>query len=146
MLVKDFISTQYQDGNLSWELKASTSSYFYDENQSIANDITLNYFEDDKISAIVKAEKAVIHLDSNDIDLLGNVDMLSTSGNKLYTTKISWNNLEKIITTNRPVKIVKKNGDIIRGIGLRANYDLEDYEIKSNVKAITKNVNKKKNR
>jgi hypothetical protein len=36
------------------------------------------------------------------------------------------------------VRIIRKNGDVIEGIGMRANYNLEDYEIKKRVIAVTR--------
>ncbi len=144
MRVNDFTSTNYQEGKIAWEIKARESSYYYDENRSIANEIVLNYYEDDKISTVVRADTAIMSIDSKDIDLIGNVDMLSTAGNRLLTTRIKWNNKDKLLDTDEAVKIIKKNGDIIKGTGLRANYNLEDYEIKRNVIAITKNVGKNK--
>ena len=146
MRVENFTTSSYQDGMLIWELKAKESSYYYNENRSIAEDIVLNYYDNDKISAVVRSDKAIIDTDSRDIDLIGNVDMLSTSGSRLLTQRIKWNNRDKLLDTDEPIKILKKNGDLITGIGLRANYDLEDYEIKRKVIAITKEVGNYKNK
>lgn len=142
MLVKNFISSCYQEGELSWKLYSRESAYYYDEGRSIARDITLHYYEKDKISTTVEADTAEISIDSSDIDLIGNVKMISKSGNRLITEEITWNNAKKLLETDEDVKIIKENGDIIKGTGLKANYDLEYYEIKSNVMAITENVKK----
>lgn len=138
--VENFTTSSYHNDGLLWQLTAKESSYYFNEDRSIAENIVLNYYDNDKISAVVKSDRAIIHTDSNDIDLFGNVDMLSTSGNRLLTQKIRWNNRDKLLDTEEPIKILKKNGDIITGIGLRANYDLEDYEIKRKVIAITSEV------
>jgi hypothetical protein len=56
------------------------------------------------------------------------------------TPGINWNNKNKMLETDEPVKIIKKNGDTIEGIGLNADYNLEYYQIKRNVTAVTKNT------
>ncbi len=147
MLVRDFTTSSYEEGNLVWEITARESSYYYSENRSIAKEIILKYFEYKKISATVRADTAIIAIDSNDIDLSGNVNMVSTSGNRLLTERISWKSKERMLETDDPVKIIKSNGDTLEGTGLRADYKLEFYEIKRDVTAVTKNTgNEKKNK
>lgn len=138
MIVTNFTSTNYQASEIVWKLEATESSYYYNENRSIAKEIVLNYYENGRIATVVNAEMAIINTNSKDIDLIGNVDMLSTSGNRLLTSRIKWNSMDKLLNTDEAVKILKKNGDVIKGIGLCANYNLEDYEIKRKVVAITR--------
>ncbi|MBN2403152.1 MAG: LPS export ABC transporter periplasmic protein LptC [Spirochaetes bacterium] len=149
MLVENHNTKNFKDGKLVWELKAKKASYYYNEKKSIAENIILHYFKDDKLSAIVKADSAVLFTESKDIDLDGNVDMISTTGNRLLTTRIRWNNKDGYLDTNEYVQILRKNGDRIEGTGLRADYNLEGYEIKKKVKAVSKNmsepVKRKKN-
>jgi LPS export ABC transporter protein LptC len=137
MLVENYTTTNYKDGKKEWELTAKKASYYYSEKRSIAEDILLNYFKDNKISAIIKADSAVIYTESKDIDLAGNVDMKSIAGNRLLTTKIKWKNSKNYLDTDEPVKIIRRNGDIIKGTGLRADYSLDSYEIKKKVIAVS---------
>ena len=142
MLINNYKTTSYKNGNIEWILTADKAAYFYDEKRTIATNIVLNYFKEDKETAEVKADQAVIYSDSMDIDLTGNVDMLSTTGNRLLTEKITWNNRKGYLDNDDPIKITRKNGDIIEGEGLRADYNLESYEIKKDIKAITSNIDK----
>jgi LPS export ABC transporter protein LptC len=137
MRINNFVSLNYQGGKLSWKLEAQVSSYYIDENRTIAEGVVLNYFKDEKLTASIKADKAIINTNSRYIELIGNVDAITPAGHRLLTTKIQWNNQNKSLDTDEPVKIIRNNGDIIEGTGLRANYNLEDYEIKKRVKAIT---------
>lgn len=140
MNIRSLSTVNYTQGTLSWELQADESSYYFDENISIAENIELRYYKDGSVSATVNSDQAIINTDSNDIDLIGDVNILSTSGNRLHTSKIKWNNREKYLDTDEPVVIIKKNGDIIKGTGLRADYDLEHYEIKRKIVAITRRI------
>ena len=142
MLVNNYKTTSYKNGNIEWILQADKASYFYDEKRTIADKILLNYYKDDKETAVVEADRAIIYNDSMDIDLIGNVDMTSTTGNRLLTEKIKWNNSKGYLDNDEYIIITRKNGDIIEGDGLRADYNLETYEIKNNVKAVTSNINK----
>jgi LPS export ABC transporter protein LptC len=137
MLVENYTTTNYKDSKIEWKLEAKKASYYYNEKKSIAENITLNYYKDNKPSAVIKADTAVINTDSRDIDLAGSVDMTSIEGNRLLTTKIRWNNSKHYLDTDEPVKIMRKNGDIIEGIGLRAEYNLDNYEIKKKVIAVS---------
>jgi LPS export ABC transporter protein LptC len=141
MIVENYNTTTYKDGEIVWKLQAKKASYYYSEKKSIAENIVLNYYKDSKSSAIVKADSAVLFTESKDIDLIGNVDMVSTTGNRLLTTKIRWNNKNNYLDTDEPVLILRKNGDKIEGVGLKADYNLEGYEIKKKVKAVSKNMN-----
>ena len=138
MIIKDFTTSSYEEGALAWEISAKESSYYYSENRSIAKDILLKYYENKKVSATVRADTAVISIDSNDINMQGNVNMIAASGNRLLTERITWNNKNKMLETEEPVKIIKSNGDTLEGIGLKADYKLEYYEIKRKVVAVTK--------
>ena len=142
MLVNNYKTISYKNGNIEWILQADKASYFYDEKRTIADKILLNYYKDDKETAVVEADRAIIYNDSMDIDLIGNVDMTSTTGNRLLTEKIKWNNSKGYLDNDEYIIITRKNGDIIEGDGLRADYNLETYEIKNNVKAVTSNINK----
>lgn len=142
MKVENLISINYQNGKIMWEIQAKESCYYFDEKRSIAKTIVMNYYNDNKKAALIEADKAIIHTDSKNIELIGNVDLLSTSGNRLLTPKIRWDHHTKLLDTDEKIKILRKNGDIIEGIGLKANYDLEDYEIKRDVIAITKTSDK----
>jgi len=144
--IKNFTSTNYQNNMLIWKIKASESSYFYNENRSIVDKINMNYYKDNIVSVKIKAERAIIKTDSKDIEFIGNVNILATSGNRLLTKKIKWNNAKKYIETDEPIKIIRKNGDVITGVGMRANYNLENYEIIKDVVVITKNYEKPPNK
>lgn len=137
MRISHFTSYNYHHSALSWKLEAAESSYYLDENRSIAESVLLHYYTDDTVRAVIQADRAIINTRTKDIELIGDVDALSPSGNRLFTERIQWHHLEKYLDTDEPVKIIRKNGDVIEGIGLRANYDLEDYELK-NVRAVTK--------
>ena len=137
MRVTNYTSVNYQNGNLVWDISAAESCYYFNENRSIAKDINMNYYKDGEKAALVKADRAIIYTDSKDMELIDNVDIFSSKGHRLLTTKIRWNNQTKMLNTDEPITIYRKNGDVIRGIGLIDNYDLEDYEIKRKVIAIT---------
>jgi LPS export ABC transporter protein LptC len=138
MRIRNFTSLNYKEGELSWRLEARVSSYYLDENRSIAEGVVLNYFKDKKLAAVIKADKAIINTNSRHIELIGNVDAVTPAGHRLLTSKIQWNNQNKFLDTDEPVRIIRKNGDVIEGIGMRANYNLEDYEIKKRVIAVTR--------
>ncbi len=137
MLVENYTMTNYKDSKIEWELEAKKASYYYNEKRSIAENIILYYYKDKKTAAVVKADSAIIYTESMDIDLIGNVDMTSVTGNRLLTSKIKWNNKENYLDTNEHVKIIRKKGDIIEGIGLKADYKMEGYEIKKKVIAVS---------
>ena len=109
-----------------------------------ARDVLINYYKDSKLTAKVKSDMAIINTESKNIELKGNVDVISPSGNRLLTSLIYWDNQNKFFDTDEPVKIFRNNGDIIKGVGLRANYNLDDYEIKKNVVVMTKTTIKTK--
>jgi LPS export ABC transporter protein LptC len=140
MIVENYKTTNFKDGQVAWQLEAKKASYYLSEKKSIAENIVLHYYKDSKSSAIVKADSAVLFTESKDIDLIGNVDMVSVTGNRLLTTKIRWNNKNNYLDTDEPVLILRKNGDKIEGVGLKADYNLEGYEIKKKVKAVSKNM------
>lgn len=142
MRISNFMSTNYQNGKRLWELKAKESLYFFSENRSVAKGIEVSYFQNNKLTATVRADEAVIVANTKNIVLSGNVDALLPSGNRLVTKTITWNNHDKILDTDDPVRIIMNNGDVIEGIGLKANYDLESYEIKKRVVARSTDTDK----
>ncbi len=112
---------------------------YYDEKRSIAENIVLNYYKNNKPAANIKSDKAII-TESMDIDLIGNVVIVTETDNRLFTNEIEWINKENILDTDEYIKIINKKGDVVEGMGLKADYNLDTYEIKHKVKAVTNDV------
>ena len=58
----------------------------------------------------------------------GNVLLYNAQGEKLRTSELIWNEVDKIVYSNKFVRITRADGDI-QGYGFKADQDFKNVEI-----------------
>lgn len=78
----------------------------------------------------VYSQKAVLNENSKNVELIGNVVVLSDSGLILRTEKLLWNETEGKILSNEYVTVITAENDSIYGIGFESGQALKNWIIK----------------
>ena len=103
-------------------------------------DVYVEFYRDNKFSSSVKADKGMIDNSFKKVLAQSNVVVKSDDGSLLYTRTLTYEDSISKFVTEDYVKIIRPKGDIIEGIGMEADKNLEKIVIKKKVKGKMKNV------
>jgi LPS export ABC transporter protein LptC len=134
------IHTVYTDQAVELiEVKAKEQIEFQTGDREFPKGIEIIFFENDKPSSKMTANKAYYSKATNMYRGVGNVVVQSLNNDdKLESEELNWNPRTKKVTTDKFVRIENKD-EILTGDGLEADQDFKKYKFK-NPKGI---INKK---
>lgn len=90
-------------GKKIWELEAKTIYQYQDQNILLLEDVKVVYYAKDGRSFTLTGDKGKVHQDSKDMELTGNVLLISTDGYRLKTQSMSYKHLSKQAKTPDPI-------------------------------------------
>lgn len=120
MSISKFHQIATRNGIKEWRLEAGSAKYVDPKRQAILQDISVIFFLKDNGRAHLSADRGVLRIESNDIEVSGNVVVT----NKDYTMKtesLSYRHGERLIESNAPVQMV---GDSFRFTAESMSFDL----------------------
>jgi len=121
-------------GIKSTVIKANYLIKYEKKDITLARVIQADFFDKEgKHTSILTADSGFIHEQRQDMEVLGNVLVVTDDGLKLETTSLRWDPKINKIVTDAFVKITQKN-DIITGYGLETDSELKNIKVKKNVK------------
>jgi len=95
------------------------------------------YGENGKPSSWLEAGYATRNEQDREVYVKDNVLVYNARNDKMRTIELIWDEAEKLIHTEKPVKIMQPSiGDTLFGYGVIANQDFTKFEIKRRVSAI----------
>ncbi|MFH0778274.1 MAG: LPS export ABC transporter periplasmic protein LptC [Candidatus Eisenbacteria bacterium] len=133
--VSDFSLTESVEGKKRWTLWAAWAAIFNENAKVHATNVRIDFFGDDgtKFSEL-RAESGVLDQKTNDMEAVGNVFVKTTEGVAMETQSLRWLNAPQKIMTDDFVKITQ-GSDVLTGVGLISDPSLNEFEIKSDVRA-----------
>ena len=133
--LREFNIVQTNNGKKQWELEAQEAQVYEKTDQAIAKDIKVKFFEDEVVSSILTAEKGILNTDSGDMEVEGNVVVISlVQKSKIETEKLWYIAKEEKIVSDKFVKQTREDA-IITGYGFETDPGLRKVVIKKDVKA-----------
>ena len=121
-------------GIKSTVIKANYLIKYEKKDVTLARVIQADFFDKEgKHTSVLRADSGFIHEQRQDMEVMGNVLVVTDDGLKLETTSLRWDPKINKIITDAFVKITKKN-DIITGYGLETDSELKNIKVKKNVK------------
>lgn len=140
LVINKFSITATNAGKMEWIFYALKAVVFEDKNLVNADEINIDFFLDKKekeISSHLTAKKGNVNTRTNDMEAEGNVVLTAESGNKLFTEKVKWIYATQKFFTDKAVRVEKKD-NIITGVGMEADLNLENVKILKDVKVEAK--------
>ncbi|WP_061222388.1 LPS export ABC transporter periplasmic protein LptC [Leptospira weilii] len=127
--IRNFKREAYNaSGQLQWELKAEESYVYVNENKTIFYNIDFDQYEGGKFKSKLLAEKGEINHKTRLMLLEGKI-FLRTDDNKTLVAKVMEYNMDTKKLMSDSEVTVSADGTTIRGIGLRADKDLNKFTI-----------------
>ena len=129
-----------KSGSYRWSLDAERAETLADGGKTLLWKVTIGVEEADRKWTVTSDEGDLLK-DTKDVELRGNVVLVSSEGLRVETTVLRWNNAEGRAWTDQPVTLYK-GGGVVTGRGLETRPSEEFTVIGGRVKA-TFSVSKK---
>jgi LPS export ABC transporter protein LptC len=126
--VKNVIYTDVGHSGEKWEIRADTARYVKKEN--------LAFFDTVRIEGrtfVMTGERAKLQTDTKNIEISGNVEILSDRGDRFRTDMLRYTNADSTVHTDGAVTLWGDQMQI-RGTGMTLNLKQGQLTLQSNVK------------
>src|SRR6266436_1862353 len=107
-----------KNGGYRWSLDAERAESLPDSGKTSLWKVTIGVQDTDRAWQVTSEEGDLVK-DTKDVELRGNVVLISSEGLRVETTVLRWNNAEGRAWTDQPVTIYK-GGGMVKGTGLEA--------------------------
>jgi LPS export ABC transporter protein LptC len=121
-------------GSTRWHLDAEYGEIFEDQGKTVMRKVVVRVEEPARVWT-VSADEGDMLRDSKDVDLRGNVVLVTSDGLRLETEHLAWAAREQRAWTNDPVTIYR-GGVVVRGRGFESRVDEEATRVKGRVRAV----------
>ncbi len=134
--LENFSLTETERGKKLWVLDAEYAKV-YDEIIRVDSVKIRFYDENQALFSILYAPGGVLNTKTRNILVGDSVAVFTDDSTKLFTDSLFWQNDSQKILTNRAVTIIKQDGVVIEGEGLRADPYLKKIEIIGETKGVS---------
>ena len=132
--VKNVRYTEVGDSGMKWEITADTARYRKKENLALFEKVKVRLVMKDGRVFVMNGDRGRLNTQSRDMEIEGNVGIVSENGDRFATERLLYRNAEKRIETDRPV--VMENGSFrISGVGMILTLDEKKVTLLSQVRA-----------
>ena len=132
--IKDFVYTEVGAENSKWEVKAKTAQYDKKQNLADFDKVQITLTTAEKKVYRMTGDKGRMLTDKKDVEIRGNVVIVSDSGDRFTTDYVKYSNAERKFYTDAPVYMENKRMRI-EGRGLVLFMDAGELKLLSSVKA-----------
>ncbi|HUM14562.1 MAG TPA: LPS export ABC transporter periplasmic protein LptC [Candidatus Nitrosotalea sp.] len=135
------LQEQGRDGS-RWQLDAEYSETFEEQNKTKMQKVVIKVEQPAKgnetpRSWTVTGDEGELNQETKDVELRGNVVLVSSDGLRLETERLSWDADEHRAWTQDPV-VIYRAGAVVRGTGFESRVTEEVTNIKGRVRATFK--------
>ncbi|MBN2515308.1 MAG: LPS export ABC transporter periplasmic protein LptC [Deltaproteobacteria bacterium] len=140
LYVRDFHYTEVGDGESTWVIDADSAQYIRKKNLALLKNVKVKFFTSDGKTFFMTGKEGQLYTDSRNMDLRGNVQIISDSGDRFVTECINYSYSEKKVYTQNPVTL--ENSQLkITGVGLTIMLTTKTISLLSDVSAFINDFN-----
>ena len=96
--------TATRQGKKEWSLEAASANYIGKTSQMVLDDLEITFFLDDASEITLTADKGILNTESNDIEVSGNVVVISREY-RLLTKNLNYAHEKRVLYSTAPVTI-----------------------------------------
>ena len=122
-----------KSGSFRWSLDAERAEALSDSGKTSLWKVTIGVEEPDRTWKVT-GDEGDLFKETRDVEIRGNVVLVSSEGLRVETTVLRWNNAEGRAWTDQPVTIYKAGG-VVQGVGLEAKPSEEFTVVRGRVRA-----------
>ncbi len=101
--VRNVHYTEVGDSGMKWEIRADTARYQKKENLAFFDKLTVKLVMKDGKTFVMTGDQGRLNTESRDMEIEGNVGIVSENGDRFKTDRLRYRNADKVIETDRPV-------------------------------------------
>jgi LPS export ABC transporter protein LptC len=135
--VKNVHYTDVGDSGLKWEIKADSAKYVKSENLVLFDRIRVKLVMTDGRTLVMTGDKGKSNTETKDMEVSGNVEIISDKGDHLTTDILKYSGSEQRIYTDSAVKLENSRMQV-NGVGMSFSLDDKEVALLSKVKANVK--------
>jgi LPS export ABC transporter protein LptC len=124
--VRNIRLTEVGDSGMKWEIMADTARYQKKENLAFLEKLTVKLVTKDNRTFVMTGDRGRLNTESRDMEIEGNVNIVSDNGDRFRTDHLRYLNARKLIQTEGSVMIENKS---LRLSGVGMNLYLEEKRI-----------------
>jgi LPS export ABC transporter protein LptC len=126
IMIKDFETNNYKEKRLLWNMKSEKAYLFNNTGDTEFVKVNVINYDADGTTTTARGNKGRFYQKERVMELENNVIVRAANGRKLYTEFLTWTENTKTMDTNRYVKIIFPEGDVIIGLnGMTADQGLD---------------------
>jgi len=132
--VKNINYTDVGDSGLKWEIKADSAKYIKSENLAMFDRVRVKLLMSDGKTIVMTGDKGTLNTNTKDMEITGNVEVVSDRGDRLTTDILKYSGSERRIYSE--VAVTMENARMqVRGMGMSVSLDNNDLALLSRVRA-----------
>lgn len=132
--VKDVKYEELGGTGVKWEIIADTATYMKKENTALFDKVKIKFIMKDGAVYNLSADRGKIDTASNDMELVGNIVIVSDKGDRFKTELLHFSKKEEQIFTKEPVTMENKFISV-KAKGMTLSLKDEHLTLSSSVKA-----------
>lgn len=132
--VKNVHYTDVGASGMKWEINADTAKYVKNENLVLFDKIKVKLVMSDGRTLVMTGDKGTSNTETKDMEVSGNVEIISDKGDRLTTDILRYSGAEQRIYTNSAVKMENSRMQV-KGVGMSFSLEAKDVALLSKVKA-----------
>jgi len=130
----DYRLIESRAGVRQWVLQSHEMQKFADQDDVILVTVNMDFYREGKRFSTLVADSGRANLQTHNVHTWGNVVVVTDDGKRLETEELYFDNETQKIT-NEVFNRITDHGDVVTGIGLETDPDLEYIELKRDVQA-----------
>jgi LPS export ABC transporter protein LptC len=122
---------EYRDvkkGNARWTVWADTATYFEDRKETVLDQVKAVFFLKNGGQVELLGERGVLHTDTNNMEVSGNVGVSFGTGYKLTTDRLLYDRDKELIHTSEEF-VLKGQGLTTKGQGMRLEIEKKSVTV-----------------
>ncbi|HEV8437860.1 MAG TPA: LPS export ABC transporter periplasmic protein LptC [Methylomirabilota bacterium] len=127
------VHLQEEDRGARWQLDAEYGEIFEAQGKTVMKKVTIRISEPNR-EWTVSGDEGELTRDTKDVELRGNVIVVSSDGLRLETKRLNWTAKEQRAWTSDPV-LIRRGGVVVSGQGFESRINEEATMIKGRVRA-----------
>ena len=132
--VKNINYTDVGDSGLKWEIKADSAKYIKSENLAMFDRVRVKLLMSDGKTIVMTGNKGTLNTNTKDMEITGNVEVVSDRGDRLTTDILKYSGSERRIYSE--VAVAMENARMqVRGMGMSLSLEDKDFALLSKVRA-----------
>jgi LPS export ABC transporter protein LptC len=132
--VKNINYTDVGDSGLKWEIKADSAKYIKSENLAMFDRVRVKLLMSDGKTIVMTGDKGILNTNTKDMEITGNVEVVSDRGDRLTTDVLKYSGSERRIYSEGAVTMENARMQV-RGMGMTLSLEDKDFALLSKVRA-----------